>query len=300
MIHLKDIFIYLLQAQFVTFHDNGVDTLSHKYWKYYEPDYFPDVKPDEVRRYGNAIPDYYELVDQTLGTLMSHFTDDTLVVVVSDHGQRAANKLGDVEYSPKLNDLLQLMNLDSVAYGIALGGRSYIRLKDSYQTELLANVKKRFGEIRVAETGEALFDVLPDESSLIVEIKGQAVDFNYHVRVGQRELRMEEIIYLTPPYSGVHNIDGILIIKGTHVRSGNKISGATILDVTPTILYLEKMPISQEVDGKILFSAISEDFQKTTSAQFIPESKIDKVTPSQKVEFDKQVEERLKSLGYVQ
>ena len=89
-------------------------------------------------------------------------------------------------------------------------------------------------------------------------------------------------------------------MKGPHIRSGTEVSDASILDVTPTILYLEKMPISQEVDGKILFSAISEDFQKVTSPRIVPESETDKVNPSKTVEFDKQVEEKLKSLGYVQ
>ncbi|MEM3063584.1 MAG: hypothetical protein QW303_08610, partial [Nitrososphaerota archaeon] len=173
------------------------------------------------------------------------------------------------------------------------------RLKDQSQTEFLNKVQEQFDEIRVVETGRKLFDIIPDKSSLIVSMDADAVDFNHHARIGQTDLGMEEITYKQSPYSGTHHINGILLIKGPHVQPGIEVSGASILDVTPTVLYLEKMPISLEVDGKILFSAISEDFQKANSPQLVPESVADKVTPSG-IEFDKQVEERLKTLGYVQ
>lgn len=299
----QDVFIYLLEKykpEFVTFYDNGVDTLSHRYWKYYEPRYFPDVTREEVHRYGDVIPNYYELIDKTLGNLMSHFSNETLVVIVSDHGQQASNKVKEAHYYPKVSKVLELMGLDSIVYGITVADRTYIRLKDPSHKEILDRVKKQLEEISIVETGERLFDVASDESALIVEMRNEAVDFNYHVQVNQRNLMMEEITYKSSPYSGMHHINGILLMKGPNVRSGVKILDAGILDVTPTILYLQKMPISLEVDGKILFSAISKKFQKVNPPRLVPESVADKVTPSRNVKFDKQVEERLRSLGYVQ
>ncbi len=299
----EDVFIYLLKKykpEFVTFYDNGVDTLSHRYWKYYEPKYFPDVTPEEVHRYGDVIPNYYELIDKTLGSVMNHFSNETLVVVVSDHGQQASNKVNEAHYYPKVSKLLELMELDSIIYGITVADRTYIRLKDPSHKEILDRVKKQLEEINVVETDKRLFDVASDESALIVEMRSEAVSFNYHVQINQKNLMMEEITYESSPYSGMHHINGVLLMKGPNVRSGVKISDASILDVTPTILYLQKMPISQEVDGKILFSAISKNFQRVNPPHVVPESIADKVTPSQNVKFDKQVEERLRSLGYVQ
>ncbi|HSE83138.1 MAG TPA: alkaline phosphatase family protein [Thermodesulfobacteriota bacterium] len=299
----QDVFIYLLKKykpEFVTFYDNGVDTLSHRYWKYHEPKYFPDVTPEEVHRYGNVIPNYYELIDKTLKNLMDHFSNETLVVVVSDHGQQASNKIKETHHYPKISKVLELMELDSIVYGITVADRTYIRLKASSHKEILDKVKKQLEGIEIVETGKRLFDVASDESALIVEMGSEAVDFNYHVQINQRNLMMEEITYKDSPYSGMHHINGILLMKGPNVHSGVKIQDASILDVTPTILYLQKMPISQETDGKILFSAIPKKFQKINPPRLVPESVADKVTPSQNVKFDKQVEERLRSLGYVQ
>jgi hypothetical protein len=299
----KDVFTYLLkeyQPQFVTFYDNGVDILSHRYWKYYEPKHFSNLNPQEVRRHQDAIPEYYELIDQTLGDLMRHFSQKTSVLVISDHGMQAANKQGEELYSPKLSKILERLKADTTVYQIALGRRYYVRPKNAADLKSLATVRAGLEEIKVVETREKLFDLSEDETGLIVNVRKSGLNFDHHVAVADGELRMDEVVYQRPPYTGTHHIDGILLASGPYFKAGVEIPDATILDITPTILYLEKLPISIEIDGKILFPAISEDFRKNTTAHYVPESEADKLSPAKNTEFDPQIEERLRSLGYVQ
>jgi hypothetical protein len=54
------------------------------------------------------------------------------------------------------------------------------------------------------------------------------------------------------------------------------------------------------VDGKILEGAVTEQFKSVHTPQFLAETDADKIIPKKDVEFDAQVEEQLKALGYVQ
>jgi predicted AlkP superfamily phosphohydrolase/phosphomutase len=65
--------------------DMGVDRIHHAFWKYMASDH-PKYEPDH--RFESAIHDYYVHVDDRIGTLLKHVDDETIVLVVSDHGAR--------------------------------------------------------------------------------------------------------------------------------------------------------------------------------------------------------------------
>lgn len=50
-----------------------------------------------------------------------------------------------------------------------------------------------------------------------------------------------------------------LIVNGDDIRKGYVIKGATIYDILPTILYMLKLPIPRDIDGKILFDIFEEE-----------------------------------------
>jgi len=56
--------------------------------------------------------------------------------------------------------------------------------------------------------------------------------------------------------SADHRINGIFIIKGPNIIKSKEINNANILDITPTLLYLLSIPISEDIDGKILENII--------------------------------------------
>jgi len=64
---------------------NGTDTVQHALWKYMSPAH-PLYEPSRAERYGNAILDYYQFLDQALGRLVGSLDEDTVLLIMSDHG----------------------------------------------------------------------------------------------------------------------------------------------------------------------------------------------------------------------
>jgi predicted AlkP superfamily phosphohydrolase/phosphomutase len=63
----------------------GTDRIHHAYWRYFDRDhrlYEPGTK------YENAIHDYYVYLDQEIGKTLALFDQDTMIMVVSDHGAK--------------------------------------------------------------------------------------------------------------------------------------------------------------------------------------------------------------------
>ena len=64
---------------------NGTDTVQHALWKYMSPAH-PLHDPAKAKRYGDAILRYYQFVDEALGRLLDSLDDDTVLLIMSDHG----------------------------------------------------------------------------------------------------------------------------------------------------------------------------------------------------------------------
>ncbi|MGF1538371.1 MAG: alkaline phosphatase family protein [Elainellaceae cyanobacterium] len=65
--------------------DMGTDRIHHSFWKPMDPRH-PQHEPDSP--YQGAIHDYYCHVDRRIGELLGQCSDETAVLVVSDHGAR--------------------------------------------------------------------------------------------------------------------------------------------------------------------------------------------------------------------
>ncbi|MGA7752005.1 MAG: alkaline phosphatase family protein [Candidatus Sulfotelmatobacter sp.] len=63
-----------------------------------------------------------------------------------------------------------------------------------------------------------------------------------------------------------HRPFGIFCMKGQHVRKDERIYGATLLDVTPTVLTLFGLPVGEDMDGRVLVQA----FEETPEIERIP------------------------------
>jgi predicted AlkP superfamily phosphohydrolase/phosphomutase len=96
-----------------------------------------------------------------------------------------------------------------------------------------------------------------------------------------------------------HDMHGILIMRGKHVRSGAVID-ADVVDITPTLLYLNDLPISADMDGRVLEEALVEGLVRGR-----PVRMMNIEAPSAELEhaYSKaeqlEVEERLRALGYL-
>lgn len=78
------------QPAFFSLYLKNLDAFQHRYWKYMAPDaaeYAADrPSADDVASFGTVIPRYYQLLDETLGRLLSRLRPGTDVIVLSDHG----------------------------------------------------------------------------------------------------------------------------------------------------------------------------------------------------------------------
>src|ERR1041385_6268757 len=75
----------LKEEQWDYFHfvDIGLDRMHHGFWNYFD-DKHVQFEPDNP--YQNAIPEYYLWLDQQIGKALELLDDETIVLVVSDHG----------------------------------------------------------------------------------------------------------------------------------------------------------------------------------------------------------------------
>jgi predicted AlkP superfamily phosphohydrolase/phosphomutase len=64
---------------------NGTDTIQHAMWKYMSPKH-PLHDPKKFAKYGDAMLRYFQYVDQALGEIVASLDDDTVLVLMSDHG----------------------------------------------------------------------------------------------------------------------------------------------------------------------------------------------------------------------
>jgi tetratricopeptide (TPR) repeat protein len=55
-----------------------------------------------------------------------------------------------------------------------------------------------------------------------------------------------------------HRPFGIFCMKGPHIRRDERIYGATLLDITPTILTLYGLPVGEDMDGRVLVQAFEQ------------------------------------------
>ncbi len=100
-----------------------------------------------------------------------------------------------------------------------------------------------------------------------------------------------------------HRPYGIVALRGPGIKKGEKIFGASLLDITPTLLHLYGLPIGEDMAGKPLLQA----FEETTQPTYIKsweerkgdDARLKSDAPTDP-EAEKQALEQLVELGYVQ
>lgn len=98
-----------------------------------------------------------------------------------------------------------------------------------------------------------------------------------------------------------HRINGIIVMSGPDIKRG-EIENASVLDVTPTLLYLMGLPVGSDMDGKILVNAVKKKYLDSTPIKTIDSYDAGwsaNATPV-KSAADEELLGRLKGLGYVQ
>jgi arylsulfatase A-like enzyme len=82
---LAEHFLTTRPVDFFAVYLQGIDIVSHGFWKFMLPQGF-DVTPREIARFGEVIPRYYEYIDEKVGQIVRHADEHTVIIICSDHG----------------------------------------------------------------------------------------------------------------------------------------------------------------------------------------------------------------------
>jgi predicted AlkP superfamily phosphohydrolase/phosphomutase len=114
------------------------DRVQHMIWRFRDPEH-PGFEPDLARDFGPCIEELYQRCDSLLGPVLDRVDDDTLLIVLSDHGFGSFRRAFDTNTWLWENGLLALKNgrkpsgglgdgFDAIewskayAYAVGLGG----------------------------------------------------------------------------------------------------------------------------------------------------------------------------------
>jgi predicted AlkP superfamily phosphohydrolase/phosphomutase len=100
----------------------------------------------------------------------------------------------------------------------------------------------------------------------------------------------------------MHREDGLIIMAGPGIREGGSISGASVLDVAPTLLATVGLPAARDMDGRALLEAFDDDFLADHPAAMIDTYETgEREVADEAVEspVDDEIKEMLRSLGYI-
>ncbi|HXF59936.1 MAG TPA: alkaline phosphatase family protein [Candidatus Saccharimonadales bacterium] len=103
-----------------------------------------------------------------------------------------------------------------------------------------------------------------------------------------------------------HKPDGIVFMMGPHVVKGGTITGATVLDIAPSILALFGLPTARDMDGRPIAGglqpALVKRMERETRLQTYETGRAEGPSSEEPLRspVDDELRERLRSLGYIQ
>ncbi len=161
-------------------------------------------------------------------------------------------------------------------------------------TELLEKQKWDFGAVYYECIDQVGHEFMPFHPPRLPEISERDFEFYHEVMTGIyrfHDLMLGRLVELAGPETHVmlvsdhgfesgprrprgpvepaswHRAQGILVVRGPGIRADERVEGATLLDVAPTVLTLLGLPIGEDMEGKPLVSAFEQPLaiQRTPS-----------------------------------
>ena len=286
----------------------GLDRIHHGFWKYHDPQHVLH-EPDSP--FAQTIRDYYVYLDEEIGRLLELLTDDTAVLVVSDHGaQRLDGGFCVNEWLVKQGLLVLNHYPDTVTPFGKLDvnwSRTKVWSEGGYYARVFFNVKGREPEglidpqdyERYRDEVKAMFEATVDDQgrplgTLVFKpqeiyhtVKNVAPDLIVHFGglywrsiggVGYPGIHVQEND--SGPDDCNHAQFGSMILAASNNPLRGEIQGAHLLNVAPTLLELGGYDVPASMTRKSLLAA-------------------DTITPVAPSSGDDVIRERLQGLGYI-
>ncbi|MBL7190863.1 alkaline phosphatase family protein [bacterium] len=103
-----------------------------------------------------------------------------------------------------------------------------------------------------------------------------------------------------PFRGGEHQPMGVFLASGPHFKKGVKIETGSVLDLTPTLLYLYNLPSGADMDGKVMTEAFTEEFNAQHEVKEITSYETGRRQGSSLTSSaaDESMKQQLRALGY--
>ena len=293
----------------------GLDRMQHGFWKDHDPGH---VLHDPRSPYRESIVEYYRYLDHEIGTLLELLDDDTLVLIVSDHGARALDGGFCINEWLLKEGYLTLaedypgepMPLDELAVDwsrtrawstggyhgrifLNVAGREPEGVIDPMEYEEVRDELRRRIESATGPDGGPLRNTvfLPEE--LYESVEGVPPDLIVHFgdlawravgSIGHAAVHVQEND--TGPDDCNHAQFGAFVLAGPPVGFRGEITGLRLLDVAPTLLNLAGYEIPPGMQGRVLPVAAGSGESGSGPEAYSAED-------------EREIHERLKGLGYI-
>lgn len=307
----------------------GIDNIQHHFYQFH-PGYFTFPyslfhKKGEDAFSGHVIDSYYEFTDSCLGYFTKQAGDSTVLIIVSDHGSGPYLRQATAIDLNRYFEMKGWLSRDDegavdIEKTLVYIGGSKLREKTR---KIYFNDTLKTDEDSLSVFKNALIDDLnslqtlrgdkiiqrikldPTSDADIVVTVNKWLDSNDSIMIKNKRRPITEIaIPMKDILSGGHRINGVIMMMGGPVKKGRRIHGASIFDVTPTVLYLLGYPVAEDMDGRVILEAFSEEFVASHPVRTI--SSYDEIISrtykgvQEETEADDEILEKLRALGYIQ
>src|SRR3990172_4812759 len=293
------------------------DLVGHHFWKYHDPNspFYEETIPDV----NNAVKTVYSKIDRKIGEMLSLLPSDISVMIVSDHGfggnndiivclNKVLEEMGFLKFkSFSGTGYLSAYILNKVKkFGLKLTPpflkKKLVGYRDPITGSPIINAARNREEVYNGSCVKKAPDVVldwnnPNGYSYISRPSLYSKNKSPIRRLTKEEMKADRFRNKT----GNHRQYGVFIASGEVFKKGGSIQGAEIIDIAPTALYIQGVPIPNVIDGKILTQAIRPEFLADLEPVFSEESQDDKETVSPYTEEESEIiGKRLKDLGYLE
>ncbi len=254
------------------------DWAYHAFGKRLDPKTSPDAAV--VARFQKLEMAFYKEMDRYFETVLKHAGEDTLVVVVSDHGAQTTTghvpigkilaDAGLTVYKPKPQGQVGPPEIDwsQTKAAVQRSCYIYVNLKGRDPHGIVAPGKE-YDEVREAII-KALYNytdpelgikpvvfALRAEDARVIGLYGDRIgDVVYAVR--EERCGQHGPVLPTAKY-GIGSIEGLFIMAGPGVKKGAALDrNVWLVDVAPTLCHLAQWPIPKQAEGAILYQAFED------------------------------------------
>lgn len=300
----SDLFAELLRTRRVEFAAvlfTQIDTVSHVYWKYMDPEGFDEVTPEDIDRYGNVIADLYAEADRGLGKILKSVPPQADVMIVSDHGFEAlGEKIGGKSCRILTLNLISSLDLNGKMFGTNVGKEVFLwSIADTMEDreEVLARAEPMLRAVRIEGEKRPLFDVSRVGESIHLSLaRRDTFPEESDIAINGRSVRFKRIVRAAAiaSESGCHSPDGMYLLSGPSASRSVMTDSLNVVDVAPTIAAILGLPFSPlwtghpAVETAPMRLATAEDYPAPGAAAEEPER------------VNEELIERLRALGYLE